>query len=100
MNRKEAIDEVEKCVLADRNRDYGSPEDNFKTTAQIWNAHLRGRGLLAEGKALEAHDVAALMIGIKLARLVTSPHKADTWVDLAGYAVCGVECATKEPAAE
>ena len=99
MNRKEALDEAARCVLSDRNKEYGNPEDNFKTTAQIWNAHLQGRGLLADGKSLEPLDVAALMVGLKLARLVTSPGKTDTWVDMIGYAACGVECATKPPLA-
>jgi hypothetical protein len=94
MNRQETLDAAGRCVLSDRNKAYGSPEDNFNQTAAIWTAHLKGRGLLAEGKALAAGDVAALMIGLKLARLVTSMDNADTWVDLAGYAACGAEVAT------
>lgn len=91
MNRKETLDTAALCVLGDRTQAYGSPEDNFRTTATIWTAHLQGRGLLAEGKSLGPEDVAALMIGLKLARLVTSIDKADTWVDIAGYAACGAE---------
>ena len=93
MDRKETLDAAAKCVLSDRNTSYGSPEDNFRQTAAIWNVHLQGRGLLAEGKSLGPEDVAALMIGLKLARLVTSIDKADTWVDIAGYAACGAEVA-------
>lgn len=94
MNRQEALAEAGKYVLADRNKSYGSPEDNFKNTADIWNVHLRGRGLLAPGMSLDARDVAALMIGLKLARLVTSPEKLDTWLDIIGYGACGAECAS------
>lgn len=92
MNRQEALEATAQCVLTDRNRDYGNPEDNFATTAAIWNACLYGSGHLK--KPLEAHDVAALMVGLKLARLAASPRKLDTWVDMAGYAVCGVEVAS------
>lgn len=89
MNRKEVLDEAAKCVLSDRNKDYGSPEDNFRTTAQIWNAYLAARGF---DVVLEPVDVANLMIGLKLARTATSPYKDDHYVDMAGYAACGSEC--------
>lgn len=92
MNRKDSLDAAAGCVLVDRNKSYGDPEDNFRTTAQIMTAYLKGRGLLAGD--LAPHDVAALMISLKLARLCTSPDKEDTWVDLIGYGACGVECAT------
>jgi hypothetical protein len=97
MNRKEALDAAAACVLTDRNKDYGDPESNFANTAEIWNTYLRGRGLLAEGASIEAFDVANLMIGLKLARLVTSPRKVDTLVDIAGYAACSAECASPKP---
>jgi hypothetical protein len=100
MNRQEALDAAGRCVLADRNQAYGDPESNFANTAAIWTVHLRGRGLLAEGKELEPFDVAALMIGLKLARLVTSPDKADTWVDIIGYGSCGIECASNTEGAK
>ena len=38
-----------------------------------------------------AHDVAAMMILLKVARLATSPDKWDNWVDIAGYAALGGE---------
>lgn len=94
MDRREALDAAAACVLSDRNKDYGSPERNFETTAAMMDAYLRGRGLLPASVRLESHDVAALMICLKLARLVTSPGKADTWVDIIGYASCGAEVAT------
>lgn len=93
MKRKEVLDAAAKCVLSDRNHDYGDPEDNFRVTAAIMSAYLRGRGILSED--LQPHDVAALMVGLKLARLCTSPAKADNWVDMVGYAACGAECAEK-----
>lgn len=96
MNRKELLDAAANAVLRDRNQTYGTPEDNFATTAQIMTAYLNGRHLLAEGRRLEAYDVASLMVALKLARLCTSPGNEDTWVDIAGYAATGVQCATPQ----
>ena len=93
MNRQETLDAASQCVLSDRNKDYGSPEDNFRTTAVMWQAYLQASG---RPVTLEPHDVAAMMALLKLARIATSPAKADHWVDMAGYAACGAECATRE----
>lgn len=92
MNRKETLDEAARCVMSDRNRDYGGPEDNFRTIAAIWNAYLAARGYTVD---IEPVDVANLMIGVKLARAGTSPEKADHYVDLAGYAACAAEVVDK-----
>lgn len=43
-----------------------------------------------------AEDVAAMMVLFKVGRLATGAGTADTWVDIAGYAACGGEIATKE----
>jgi hypothetical protein len=32
---------------------------------------------------------------LKIARLKNSPNHRDSWVDIAGYAACGAECALK-----
>lgn len=92
MNRQEAIDAVGQCILTDRNKSYGNPEQNFQNTADIWNVYLRTRGLLAPGETLKTYDVANLMLGLKLARMGNSPEKLDHYVDAAGYALCGAEC--------
>ena len=75
-------------MLTDRNLDYGDPEDNFRDIAAIWTVQL-GSKLRAP---ITPAEVAALSIGIKIARLITSPRVADHWVDVAGYAACGAAC--------
>lgn len=40
---------------------------------------------------MEAMDVANMMIMLKISRSVTSPDKADTWLDIAGYAALAGE---------
>lgn len=40
MTRAELLDAAKKCVCGDREQDYGSPEDNFKTIAAFWGAYM------------------------------------------------------------
>jgi hypothetical protein len=51
----------------------------------MWAAYL--------GVPIAPHDVAAMMAMLKLSRIRWSPGKRDSWVDLAGYAACGWDCA-------
>lgn len=76
----------------DRNSAYGDPEDNFSNIAEVWNA----QGVRIDGRALVAADVALLMVGMKLARLRFNPGHEDSWVDVAGYAACGMDVAMRE----
>jgi hypothetical protein len=87
--RKSLLDEVASLVLGDRNAAYGPPHQDFARTAamltEMWRHKLRDKELI------HAHDVAELMIVLKLSRLQWSPGKRDSWVDIAGYAACGYE---------
>lgn len=87
--REKILAEAATLVTGDRNATYGAPTGNFQDTAAIWNVYLNHK--LAEGQALTAGDVAAMMVGLKLARIKASPKK-DNWADIAGYAACGYEC--------
>ena len=42
---------------------------------------------------LQPHDISAMMILLKISRLANSPGETDHWVDIAGYAAIGSECA-------
>ena len=86
MTRKEILDEAAKIVCQDRERQYGEPEYNFTTIAAMWNEYIHGTML-----PLDACDVAAMMILLKVARISTGKRKNDNWVDIAGYAACGGE---------
>jgi hypothetical protein len=85
------------AAVTARGDSYGTPEDNFRTTAAMWNAWLdqRVQNLNRTQSRLqfEPHDVAALLALLKLARLANDPKHTDSWVDLAGYAACGMETA-------
>lgn len=98
MNREMCLDEARKCVCTDRNQQYGEPEQNFTTIAQLWQAYLRA-ATGADDIEIFPTDVAMMMVLFKAARVATAYQaKADNFVDLAGYAACGCELATgQEP---
>ena len=86
MTRKECLDKAAECVLKDRQNVYGKPEDCFGMIARMWGAYL--------GVCISAHDVAAMMVLLKIARFRHNPLHEDNAVDCAGYAACMVETAT------
>lgn len=86
--RKECLDKATKIVTKDRNEQYGSPEDNFNKIAELWTDYL--------DYGLTATDVAIMMIILKIARINTGEHKDDNYIDIAGYAACGMEISRKE----
>lgn len=87
MTRKETLDAAAKCVCGDREEDYGSPEENFGRIAEFWSIYLN--------MLIEPKDVAAMMALLKIARIASGNVKADSWIDLAGYAACGCEIETE-----
>lgn len=95
MNRTEILETAKRCVCGDREQDYGSPENNFRTIASMWNSYLYGAGLIENHtenwKGIMPEDVAAMLALLKVARIASGHAKADNWVDLAGYAACGGE---------
>lgn len=82
--RSDVLAEAERIVNGDRDQQYGSPEDNFALIAKLWSDYLEVE--------IKPHDVAALMMLLKVARVRREPTKRDHWVDIAGYAACGSDC--------
>lgn len=92
MTREDILNAARSCVCGEREEDYGSPEDNFKLISDLWGSYLtRSRRCFID---IHPHDVAAMMALLKIARISSGSGKADSWVDLAGYAACGGEIAT------
>lgn len=83
LSRKEILESALKCVMGDREQDYGTPENNFNLIAELWSVYT--------GKTFNAVDVAVMLALLKIARIRNGHGKADNWVDLAGYAACGGE---------
>jgi hypothetical protein len=94
--RGDALDEAKGLITGDRNNSYGPPTQDFARAAGVLNA----LGYRAhEGRQLLPHDIALMVMAVKQSRLVWTPAKRDSWVDIAGYAACGLECAMEEEAA-
>lgn len=91
MNREQILEAARKCVCGDREEDYGSPEDNFKTIAEFWSAYLKKVMPPGIEFCLLPEDVAVMMALLKIARISSGQNKDDNWIDLAGYAACGAE---------
>lgn len=92
LTRADILHAAEKCVCGQRETDYGTPEDNFKTIAELWESYLNKACTRGVNVRVEAKDVAAMMALLKIARIAAGNGKADSWIDLAGYAACGAEC--------
>lgn len=89
LTRKEILQKVEQIVCQDREKQYGSPEDNFTKIAKLWNAY-RGTDDITPA------DVAVMMALLKIARISSGEYKEDSWIDLVGYAICGGAIASME----
>ena len=81
--RKVVLEEAARLISEDRNIDYGDPMKNFRAISEMWSAYTDVK--------ITPHDVAVMMILVKVARLSSSPRKQDSWIDIAGYAALGAE---------
>ena len=88
LERAQVLREAEKLTCGDRNAQYGDPLQDFKRIAAMWSIMF--------GIEVLPHQVAMALMALKLSRLVHTPGKYDSWVDAAGYAACGWECAVAE----
>lgn len=89
--RRSILRDAEKCVVGEREQDYGSPENSFAVIGKLWGIYLEEKCLRDGRITILPEDTAALMCLFKTARVATGHGKADNWVDLAGYAACGGE---------
>ena len=92
----EQLETEDDCTYGcgEREQDYGTPEDNFETIAEFWETYL-SRACVDEDSSvyIDATDVAMMMALLKIARIAGGSGTRDSFIDLAGYAACGGECA-------
>ena len=94
MSRQEVLRQVEVAVMSDRNQDYAPPEQNFQRIADLWNVYLDGRS------EVTPNDTSVMMVLVKVARAMASPHLIDHLVDIAGYAACAGDVMPDAPQQE
>jgi hypothetical protein len=75
------LEEAGAAVDGSRQENYGHPAEDFARIASYWSTHLNGIGITP-------HDVALMMMMVKLSRLHNTPYHRDSLVDIAGYARC------------
>ncbi len=90
--REEVLTKATDAVMGARNNTYGPPTQDFDRSARV----LTSLGFRFQGGRIHSHHIAMIQIAVKLTRLTWSPSHEDSWVDLAGYAANGYECATVE----
>lgn len=83
--RAAILDAAKKIVTGDREKQYGSPEDNFGVIARLWTTYA--------GHSFTPVDVAVMMTLLKVARIKTGHYKIDSYVDACGYLACAAEIA-------
>lgn len=87
VTRESLLDGAYKCICCDRNKQYGSPEDNFGIIARYWKEYL--------GVDITAMDVGVMMTLFKIGRMQSGGYKPDNFVDAIGYLACAGECGSK-----
>lgn len=93
ITREEILREAIRTVCNDRNSQYGEPEDSFRAIAELWETYVRERCVSPGADVcIRAEDVAMMMVLFKVARAIYGT-KADTYIDIAGYAACAGEIA-------
>ena len=87
MTRSDIVDNVYLTICVDRNTKYGEPEDNFGLIGKLWSIYL--------DREIKAEDVAMMMVLFKTRRIMSGKVNPDNYIDLAGYAACAGEIATR-----
>ena len=89
--REYILREAARIVCGDRNAQYGEPEDSFRAIAEFWETYVREKCVTpGEDVCIRSEDVAMMMVLLKVARTFGGT-KADTYIDIAGYAACAAE---------
>lgn len=76
---KEAL----KILQGSRAKEYGDKKTNHENIAHLWSAYLEHN--------VSAHDVAMLMLLLKVARTKSPNPTRDTYIDMVGYSAIAGE---------
>lgn len=83
MNRAQYLQQAEQTICRDRQDIHGAPENTHALIAEYWSVYLSGE--MAKQVAIDAADVAMMMVLFKIARMQVNPNHQDNIVDGIGY---------------
>ena len=88
MITKEGLEQAIGLSAVDRQKDYGDKTENHNNIARLWSVYLDTK--------IEAHDVAIMMVLLKIARTKLGKVSKDTYIDMAAYSAIAGEIKFKE----
>ena len=88
--RGHILEQAKSIINGARQDEYGTPENSFEAIAAFWSTY--------KGVEFSAHDVSMMMALLKIARIKSGSGKADSYVDLCGYAALAADKSKKIPA--
>ena len=89
---KEILKEANELIAGERHKDYGDKVENHNNIAKLWSAYLDSK--------IETHDVAIMMVLLKIARTKLGDVSKDTYVDMSAYGAIAGEIKFREPKKE
>ena len=93
MSKADFLDRV-KDIVAEREGQHGKPAETFKAIAAAWSAYLTA--IVGVPVMLREEDVAMMMVELKVQRFAGGQGThMDTLLDIAGYAACAGELASR-----
>ncbi len=86
--RGHILKKAHEIINGERQDLYGNPEDSFELIASYWSSYLTSRQKAKGGSGLSIypHEVAEMMMLLKIARMAGKKLEVDNYCDLAGYA--------------
>ena len=77
MKSNHILNRASVLVQGQREKDYGDKKENHNNIAKLWSAYL--------GISVTAHDVALMMVLLKMARTKLGQVSRDTYIDMSAY---------------
>ena len=89
---KEFLEKANTLIAGDREKDYGDKVHNHQNIAKLWSSY--------KDIKITAHDVAIMMVLLKIARTKLGEISEDTYIDMSAYSAIAGEIKFKEPKKE
>ena len=89
---KDILKEANSLISKDREKDYGDKVKNHENIAKLWSAY--------KGIEITAHDVAVMMVLLKIARTKLGEVSKDNYIDMSAYGAIAGEIKFREPEEE